>query len=71
MQYHAVSSSSIAEVGYDQSTSTLGVRFQNGSEYQYFGVPESEFEALRSAGSIGTYLNTRIKAAGYSYAKIS
>lgn len=71
MQYHPVSSSSISEVGYDESSSTLAVRFQNGSEYHYFGVPESEFQALRLAASVGTYLNTQIKPAGYAYAKVT
>jgi hypothetical protein len=71
MLYFAVSSTSISEVGYDESSSTLAVRFQDGSEYHYFGVPESEFIALRDAGSVGTYLNTRIKVAGYAYAKVS
>jgi len=71
MQYYAVSSSSLSEIGYDESSNTLAVRFQNGSEYHYFGVPESEFQALRYAGSVGTYLNASIKTAGYPYAKIS
>jgi KTSC domain len=71
MQYYSVSSSSISEVGYDESSSTLAVRFQTGSEYHYFGVPESEFQSLRFAASVGTYLNTQIKTAGYAYAKIS
>lgn len=71
MQYYAVSSSSISEVGYDESSNTLAVRFQNGSEYHYFDVLSSEFQALRSAESVGTYLNTRIKTAGYAYAKMS
>jgi hypothetical protein len=71
MQYQAVSSSSIAAVGYDLATGTLGVRFQNGSEYHYHGVPKRAFEALRSAGSVGTYMNTHIKTAGYPYTRIS
>jgi len=71
MQYYAVSSSSIAEVGYDESTSTLGVRFQNGSEYHYYDVQESEFKAICSVDSVGTYINRRIKTAGYAYARIS
>ena len=71
MRYYSVTSSSISEVGYDTRSNTLAVRFQNGSEYHYFGVPASEFHALRSAPSVGTYLNTRIKPSGYAYTKVS
>ena len=40
-----VSSSNIAELGYDQESQTVYVRFLNGSLYIYKGVPEYEFES--------------------------
>jgi hypothetical protein len=70
MDYFSVSSSNVAAVGYESETNTLGVRFLDGSEYHYFGVPEDVFEGLRSASSVGSYLNQCVKKAGYSYSKV-
>lgn len=61
MGWRAVSSSNVAEVGYDAETSTLGVRFLNGSEYEYYNVPEMDFEGLVNATSVGKYLHFYIK----------
>ena len=66
-----MSSSNVSEVGYDDASNTLGVRFLNGSEYHYYGVPKETFEGLRAAGSVGTYLNEFVKKAGYSYARVA
>jgi hypothetical protein len=71
MEYVSVSSSNVAAVGYDDATNTLGVRFLNGSEYHYFGVPRDVYDALRGASSVGTYFNANVKKAGYGYAQIS
>jgi hypothetical protein len=70
MDYVSVSSSSVAAVGYESETSTLGVRFLDGSEYHYFGVPEGIFAGLQSAGSVGSYINQYVKKAGYSYSRV-
>jgi hypothetical protein len=70
MDYVSVSSSAIAAVGYERETNTLGVRYLDGSEYHYFGVPEDVFEGLRSASSIGSYFNQYVKKAGYSFSKV-
>ena len=56
-----VISSNVASVGYDQTTMTLEVEFTNGSVYQYFDVPESEYHNLISAESVGSYLSHQIK----------
>ena len=45
MEYTPVSSSTVSAVGYDETSNTLGVRFNNGSEYHYFGVPQDVFES--------------------------
>lgn len=64
-----VSSSNVASVGYDISTMTLEVEFKNGSVYQYFDVPESLYQELIGAESIGTYLSQQIKSS-YRYAQV-
>lgn len=56
-----VSSSSIAAIGYDADNQTVYVQFLNGTTYAYKGVPENEFENLRTAPSVGAYLNRNYK----------
>ena len=41
-----VSSSNLASVGYDPSTKTLEIEFNDGAVYQYDDVPESEYTGL-------------------------
>lgn len=69
VSYQSVRSSNISEVGYDPDSQTLYVRFLNGSEYAYYGVPPDEFDALISAPSAGSYLNDAIKGQ-YKYARV-
>lgn len=57
-----ITSSSVASVGYDPNTMTLEVEFGDGSVYQYFDVPETVYQDLMSATSVGTYLNQNIRA---------
>lgn len=57
----SVSSSNIAAVGYDAEEQAVYVEFCNGSVYAYKGVPESEYENLRTASSVGSYLNRNFK----------
>lgn len=64
-----VSSSNIAELGYDQESQTVYVRFLNGSLYIYKGVPEYEFDNLFNAPSLGSYLHRNFKNV-YSYERI-
>jgi len=56
-----VSSSNIAAVGYDAADQAVHVQFSNGTTYVYKGVPEHEFENLRTAPSVGSYLNRNYK----------
>ena len=56
-----VSSSSMAEVGYDSSTETLEVLFHGGNVYQYFNVPAIVHERLMEASSVGKFFNSEIK----------
>lgn len=71
MEYVPVSSSTISAVGYDEGANALGVRFQNGTEYHYFGVPQDVFESLRSAPSVGRFFDQNIKKAGYAYSRVA
>ena len=61
MEMHGVDSSNVAAVGFEENSQTLQVAFNNGSTYQYFDVPIEIFEALRSAASVGQFLNQQIK----------
>ncbi|HYD86274.1 MAG TPA: KTSC domain-containing protein [Vitreimonas sp.] len=61
MERLPVSSSNIAEIGYDQGAETLEVLFKNGGLYHYFNVPPVEYEQLINATSVGSYFNHNIK----------
>lgn len=69
MQREPVSSSNLAEIGYDSGTHTLEVCFTSGRMYQYFNVPERIYDDLRKASSPGGYLNREIKG-HYRYARV-
>ena len=56
-----VSSSNVGAVGYDAANQWVYVQFLDGSVYAYKGVPEHEFENLRTASSVGSYLNRNYK----------
>ena len=69
MNRETVSSSNIAEIGYDEDRRVLEVLFHSGSVYQYFDVPPQIFGELRQASSIGQYVNSNIKGV-YRYARV-
>jgi len=58
---HPVISSNIAAIGYDEGDQTVYIQFLNGPTYAYKGVPAHEFENLRTAPSVGSYLNRNYK----------
>ncbi|BCB95418.1 hypothetical protein JZK55_03400 [Dissulfurispira thermophila] len=64
-----VESSNVAEIGYNEDEQNVYVRFLNGSLYVYKGVPIHEFEALKNAPSIGSYLHRNFKNV-YPYERI-
>ena len=64
-----VSSSNIESIGYDEQNGLVYVRFLNGSLYVYKGVPLHEFENLRDAPSLGSYLHRNYKNV-YPYERI-
>lgn len=61
MQRDPVSSSNLAAVGYDPTTSTLEIEFNSGRVYHYFDVPEHTHQELMSAGSVGSFFAKSIK----------
>ncbi len=64
-----VSSSNIAEIGYDDSSQLLYVRFLNSTLYVYKNVPDVEFQSFKNAPSLGSYLNRSIKNS-YPYERL-
>lgn len=65
----AVQSSNIESVGYDENDQEVYVKFLNGSVYMYRGVPLHDFEGLRDAPSVGSYLHRNFKNV-YAYERI-
>jgi hypothetical protein len=64
-----VTSSNVEAVGYSDDYQILRVWFLNGSVYDYSGVNELEYEALRDAPSVGSYLHQNIKGQ-YPYERV-
>ncbi len=64
-----VNSSTIESIGYDEQNQEVYMRFQNASLYIYKGVPIHEFENLRDAPSLGSYLHRNYKNV-YPYERI-
>jgi hypothetical protein len=69
MQRMPVSSTTVADVGYDAERSTLGVGFHTGSVYEYYAVPPHVASALVNAPSVGRYLAVHVKGR-YEYLQI-
>jgi lysyl-tRNA synthetase class 2 len=51
----------IKSFDYDGVTQTLRVEFNNGSVYKYHDVPDSVYQELKIAPSVGQYFNTHIR----------
>lgn len=56
-----VNSSNVEAVGYDAAAREIYVRFLGGRTYAYGEATERTFEELRSADSVGSYLNRVVK----------
>lgn len=69
MERTPVSSSSIADIGYDEATLTLEVGFRNGTVYQYFDIPHAIYQEFMASSSKGTFLSAQIKN-HYRYVKL-
>ncbi len=53
---------------YEKESQVLTVEFKNGGRYNYFDVPESVFEQMKSAPSKGRFLAQNVKGS-YRYAR--
>lgn len=69
MKRKSVSSSNIAAVGYDEENEVLEIEFNHGGVYQYFEVPQEDYDSLMSASSHGSYFYHKIRDV-YQYSKI-
>ena len=54
-------SNAVASYDYDPENKTLRIEFNNQSIYDYRDVPESIYESLKAAPSVGQYFNTHIR----------
>lgn len=57
----AVTSSSLASIGYAPTQAALEVEFRHGAVYRYLDVPAEVFEAFLAAESKGTFFNRAVK----------
>jgi len=62
-------SSNIARFKYDEKAHVLTVEFKNGGTYNYYDVPQMEYEQMKIASSRGGFLARSIKGV-YRYAKV-
>jgi len=62
------SSSIVKSIAYHKPS--LFIKFKNDRMYQYFTVPEGLFEELKTAESIGKYVDRYVKKGGYLYKEI-
>jgi hypothetical protein len=61
MEMISVQSSNLRAVGYDDTSGTLVIEFiKDSSVYEYYDVPQYEFDNLLSADSKGTYAHQNI-----------
>ena len=63
MHRHAVNSSVIRTLTYDEEHNILEVEFRTGRVYQYSAVSPVEYDELLRANSIGEFFNREIRPA--------
>lgn len=61
MDRESVASTNVRSIGYDPTSGTLEVEFQNSFVYQYYNVPAQVYDALMASPSKGQFLNSQIK----------
>jgi hypothetical protein len=68
MKRLAVSSTSVASVGYEPEKRELEIEFRDsGGVYLYFDVPPEEYAAFMAASSKGVHVARVFKPRGYPY----
>lgn len=63
-----VESSNILSVGYDETTSSMYVKYLSGT-YKYDNVKKSTYESLLTSPSKGRFMNQNIKGQ-YNYSRV-
>jgi hypothetical protein len=61
VDWQPVASTHIAQVGYEDDSRVLGIRFQDGGVYEYQNVPVELVESFLKAPSKGHFFRDRIK----------
>ena len=59
----------ISSISYDAPSSTLRITFVSGMIYDYKNVPKNVYQALKTSGAKGVYLNQHVKGK-YLFEKI-
>jgi hypothetical protein len=70
MNFEPVNSSILDAVAYDETSSTLRVRFKNGTEYEYSGVPASVYRALLTVTSSHFHFDAVVNEVGYWFRQV-
>jgi hypothetical protein len=68
IKFQSVQSSNIQSVGYDETTSTLFVKYTSGT-YKYDNVDKKVYDDLLTSTSKGRFMNENIKGQ-YTYSKV-
>jgi hypothetical protein len=69
MEMMPVSSSTIAQVGYDPENQIMVVVFHNGTTYQYFDISAQIHTELMQSPSVGKYFAAAIRG-HYRFARV-
>lgn len=56
-----VNSSTISEIGYNEASQILTVKFKSGATYEYLEVPREIYDFVANAESVGKALNAEVK----------
>lgn len=65
-----VNSSNIKEVGHDEKTKELRIKFHGDSVYAYDNVPKELFEKFMNAESKGSFFHKEIRKGGFKFRRI-
>ena len=70
IDYKSVESSNLTDIGYDEASKTLYVKFKGGGHYSYDNVSKETYNSLMKAGSHGQHFHKHIKP-HYKHKKIA
>ena len=70
MQRIPIPSKEITQVGYQERSETLEIKFERGGVYQFFNVPVDVFNGLMNAASKEGYYHSKI-GERFPYSRVS